>query len=105
MLTPQGGEDVSRLVVTGSYASLEALYAQDLAFDRHEQLCGPDLCDNVALWRVVWDMGACLCVPREVCAFGKLLVEEAMDKLWELVCNACGMDLVPAIFLPISSIG
>lgn len=104
MYTPEGGSDLERVYAGGTVAVLEALFAQEVASYTHEKICGSGPCLNVALWRVIWDEGACSCLPTYVCGFGRLLVEEAMDNLGALECGNCGSDLVPAIIVANRSI-
>lgn len=89
----------------GSYSVgvLETMLSQQLPFAVHTTLCEQDLCTNVACWQVIWEPGACDCMPRHVCHLGRLLIEEAMEQLDTLECNTCGASLVPAILAPMRS--
>lgn len=98
MVTSDNGESTQN---TEEVRMLEALYLMKLPLPE----CEHELCKNTAAWRVMWEEGACVCVPATVCDLGKSLIEEAMEYLDRTQCAVCGSWLVPAVLFPLYAKG
>jgi hypothetical protein len=105
MVTPNNGESIHDDTSSTELIMLESMFEAPAPPYINDLLCEYDKCSHVACWKVIWDDGACVCLPAEVCSLGKILIEDAMEKLDQLVCSNCRLALVPAIIVPLYSKG
>lgn len=105
MVTPGNGEHTHDDTSSAELLMLEEMYNRASPSYIKDLICEPERCENVAMWKVVWDADVCVCMPDTVCDLGKILIEEAMEILDRLRCNNCGAPIVPALILPLYSKG
>jgi len=81
-------------------SQLNALFDLEATPNRYSHSCGTQYCSNIACWRVVWMEGACEHMPTEVCALGKIILDDAMQRWDDLNCTNCAAAIVPATLVP-----